>query len=198
MEDPIEARLKESFSKVKEDISFLKKDIEKIKKAILEEDKDRLSLKEEIKELKGLLSKKKVDKPDFFLNSSGNKGVFRQTFDRLSTDTGQTFDKRPLEEIFLTLTNREFMVFTALYHLEEELKSPITYRDLSNKLKMSQSSIRDHISELIRKNTPVKKVKINNKFVILTIEKSFRDLNILGKILTFRNFQGTQTTLSDI
>ena len=87
----------------------------------------------------------------------------------------------------------------ALYQLEEELKSSVSYAFIANKLGISQSSTRDHINELMRKKAPIEKNKVNNRKILLNIEKSFKNLNLMGKILAYRNFQDvSQTTLINL
>src|SRR3989344_9254250 len=142
MDNSTESKLKEAFSKIKQDMDFLKEELHKVKNAILEEDKDRISLKHEIKELKALLEVKKSIYNDFCLVSSGNKGVFRQ-FDSSSTVLRQDFDiQTSLKQTFASFTDKEFLVFMALYQLEEELKSSVSYAFIANKLGISQSSTR--------------------------------------------------------
>jgi len=197
MESPIESRLRESFAKVKEDMHYLREEVNSLKNEVLEARKEYETLKNEVFLLKEQRLPPPIKNP-IFLVSSGNKGVFRQT------DTRQTLDRHifdrsgEIEQLFMNLTEKEFLVFTALYQLGEALKSPISYKTLADELKISQSSVRDHMSELIRKNVPLKKLKINNKTVLLQIDPSFKSLNIMAKILNLRSFEGTQTTLRDI
>ena len=96
----IDSRLREAFLNIKKDMGFLKGEINKIKKAILEENKEKYALKEEIKQLKSFLQENKPIFNEFFLTSTGNKGVFRQ-FDSTSTVLRQHIDKpEEIERIF--------------------------------------------------------------------------------------------------
>jgi len=195
-----ETKIKEAFSKVREDMNIIKTAIESIKVELSSRESTNKALEAEVQHLKTMIQWSNQQKNnDFFLFSSGNKGVFRQTDNRQTTDTRQIFDTEAhIESIFLSLTEKEFLLFLTLYQLEEELKIPISYTQLASKLSLSQSSIRDHISEIIRKKAPITKVKVNNKKVLLSIDKPFKNLNIMGKILNIRHFQESQTTLYDL
>lgn len=192
-----DSRIKEAFSKVKDDILSLKSTLEELKRELLRKEKEDNSLKKEIKILINQLKEKKPENNPLFLPSNGNKGVFRQTDNRQTTEIRQIFDTQPhIESIFISLTEKEFLIFLTLYQLEEELAIPVSYTQLSNKLTLSQSSVRDHIAELLRKQTPIQKIKINNKKVLLSVDKTFKALNLMSRIIDIRHFRDTQTTLS--
>jgi len=194
--DP-DPRIKEAFSKVKEDMLSIKLSLEELKKEILSSNNKNNALKNELYELKSILEEKKTNNNPFFLDSTGNKGVFRQTDNRQTTEVRQIFDTQPhLESIFISLTEKEFLLFLTLYQLEEEITAPLSYTQLANKLTISQSSVRDHIAELIRKQAPIQKMKINNKKVLLSVDKTFKSLNLMPRILDIRHFRDTQTTLT--
>ena len=194
-----ESLLRAAFSRVKADIQSVRSLLEELKSQILAKETQNKALEHEIHQLKAIITQNQAKNQDFFLFSTGNKGVFRQTDNRQTTDTRQIFDTEAhIESIFLSLTEKEFLLFLTLYQLEEELKIPISYTQLASKLSLSQSSIRDHISEIIRKKAPITKVKVNNKKVLLSIDKPFKNLNIMGKILNIRHFQESQTTLYDL
>ncbi len=125
-------------------------------------------------------------------------------FRHSGTDSGTSFDRLDIEEIksklnkvFYSLTNREFKVFMAVYSLEEESKSPITYQELAKSLDLSSSSIRDYISELIRKGAPIKKEKTRNGLVYVSVLKEFKDLNLISKLIAFRNMSSEQKSIFD-
>ena len=63
---------------------------------------------------------------------------------------------------FKRLTEQELLVFSKLYQLDEEMGHS-DYKTLSQKLNLTESSIRDYIGRLIKKGIPVVKNKINNK-----------------------------------
>lgn len=125
-------------------------------------------------------------------------------FRHSGTDSGTSFDRLDIEEIksklnkvFFSLTNREFKVFMAVYSLEEESKSPVTYQELAKSLDLSSSSIRDYISELIRKGAPIKKEKTRNGLVYVSVLKEFKDLNLISKLIAFRNMSSEQKSIFD-
>ena len=193
-----ESKLKNSFTKVKDHMNKIEQQLNNQNSTMNNQKDDistiKLQIKTIIKELREL-----KDKISLFTISNGNKGVFRQTDNRQTTDTRQIFDtEASIESIFVSLTEKEFLIFLTLYQLEEELKTPIPYHQLASKLSLSQSSIRDHLSEIIRKKAPITKIKLNNKKVLLSVDKPFKNLNMMGKILDLRHFQESQKTLYDL
>lgn len=90
--------------------------------------------------------------------------------------------KKDLELRFNALTSQEFLVFLTIYQLEEDLGRPVTYTDLSDKLKLTPGCIRGYISALIRKNLPISKAKINNRTLTLSIKSDFKELNLKQKL----------------
>ncbi len=120
------------------------------------------------------------------------------------TDSDNHFDTQDIEEIkqslnkiFLTLTNREFKVFMAVYSLEEQHSSPTTYAELAQNLDLSASSIRDYISELMRKGAPLKKEKSRNGLAYVSVLPEFKSLNLISKLIAFRNMSNEQKSLFD-
>ncbi|MBI5797998.1 HTH domain-containing protein [Candidatus Woesearchaeota archaeon] len=121
------------------------------------------------------------------------------------TESGKHFDsqdideiKRSLNKVFNSLTNREFKVFMVIYSLEEQHASPTTYAELAQFLDLSSSSIRDYVSELLRKGVPIKKEKSRNGVAYVSVLKEFRDLNLISKLLAFRNLSRDQKSLFDL
>jgi hypothetical protein len=104
--------------------------------------------------------------------------------------------KQELESRFNALTNQEFLIFLTIYQLEEDLRRPVTYNDLSTKLSLTSGCIRGYISALIRKSLPVIKSKINNRTLTLSINPEFRDLNLKEKLTNiYYNQDPDQTKL---
>ena len=83
----------------------------------------------------------------------------------------------------------------ALYHLEEELKRPVTYLELSQRLKMSIGSVRDYIQTLTFKGIPIQKALLDGRKVSFFVQKELRDLNLASKLLSLRDPYSNQTTL---
>ncbi len=190
--------IRSAFSKVKEDIRRLEEELKNQKEVILAQQKVIEALNEQIGNVLTPISNLEPNITDSTKSSTGNKGVlstvtvtatplptlFRQPFDSHTSDDPITQD---IKNKFRSLTEREFAVFMAIYQLEEELNSLVTYSDLAKKLSLSRSSVRDHIGELILKNVPLIKMVSSDRKVSLSIKKDFRDLNIASQLLTFRN-----------
>lgn len=203
-------KVKNSFLKVKEHINDLEKDINYNKNLIYSQKEELKEIKEGIKELNQLIHNLKEDITPFKKSSIGNDGVFRQTDNRQTTDRHSTNPqqntpflgidsiKKELESKFRSLTDKEFLTFMAIYQLEEEKNAPVTYAEIAKRLKLSQSSVRDHVSELFLKELPLDKIKINNQKVSLFVKKELRDLNLVTKLIAFRQFDNNQKTLFDI
>ena len=139
--------------------------------------------------------------------SIGNRGVQTDRQTDQQTDKRPIFEfkmnENPLESIpgllssldnlkkevrlkFKRLTEQEILVFSAIYQLEEE-KGLCKYKDLSNKLSLTESSIRDYVRRLILKGIPIEKTKIHNKEVLLSISPNLKKIASLNTILELRN-----------
>ncbi|MFZ1970798.1 MAG: helix-turn-helix domain-containing protein [Candidatus Nanoarchaeia archaeon] len=86
---------------------------------------------------------------------------------------------------FKDLTEQEFLVFSTLYEFDEEIGNT-DYKTLSKALNLSESSIRDYIGKLIKKQIPVEKIKINNKNIKLSISSDLKKIASLDAILRLR------------
>ncbi len=93
--------------------------------------------------------------------------------------------KKELEKRFRSLTDREFSVFMAVYHLEERLPD-VHYTDVAKMLNISEMTIRGYVNTLISKKIPLEKHRMYNKKVFLMISKEFRELNLASFLLTLR------------
>ena len=94
--------------------------------------------------------------------------------------------KKEIRLKFKRLTDQEIIVFSTIYQLEEE-KGHTDYKDIAEKLKLTESSIRDYVGRLIKKGIPVDKVKINNKNIHLSISKNLKKIATLSTILSLRD-----------
>lgn len=94
--------------------------------------------------------------------------------------------KDSLESKFKSLTKQEFLVFSTIYQLENE-GNKVDYYLLSNKLALSESSIRDYVQRMLKKQIPLLKLKENNKKVYLSISSNLKKLANLNTILSFRD-----------
>ena len=77
------------------------------------------------------------------------------------------------------------LIFSLIYQLEEE-KGHTDYKTLSEKLKLTESSIRDYVQRLIKKGIPVEKTKINNKNIQLKISRNLKKIASLSTIMQLR------------
>ncbi|MDP2628598.1 MAG: hypothetical protein Q8P15_01725 [Nanoarchaeota archaeon] len=148
-------------------------------------------------EIKGL-------KPYFLGISTGNQGVptDRQTdqqtdkirekspensFEK-ATEILDSLDnlKKELRLKFKRLTEQEFLVFSTIYQLEEE-QGYTDYKMISNKLTLSESSVRDYVQRIIKKGISVDKKRINNKIIHLSISENIKKIAKLPTILKLRD-----------
>ncbi|MDP3728291.1 MAG: winged helix-turn-helix domain-containing protein [bacterium] len=202
----LEGKIKEIVEPKKEEKSEDKEEISSNKKinnnSLIKEDLgENFSSEEDInyskvqssKEIKGSLAT-----PRRHLDSLAT--AFRQP----GTDPDSHFDTHDIEEIkqslnkvFLSLTNREFKVFMTIYSLQEQHNSPTTYAELAQNIGVSASSIRDYISELIRKGAPLKKEKSRNGLAYVSVLPEFKSLNLISKLIAFRNMSNEQKSLFD-
>ncbi len=132
--------------------------------------------------------------------STGNKGVptDRQTNQQTDQQHKNSIEnaaemleslnslKKEISKKFKNLTEQEWMVFAAIYQLDEE-RGHSDYSILAEKLKLSESSIRDYVARLIKKGISLDKTKINNKNVKLNIPKSLKQIASLSVILALRD-----------
>ena len=93
--------------------------------------------------------------------------------------------KKGIRLKFKRLTEQEIIVFSTMYQLDEELGYS-DYKLLSDRLNLSESSIRDYVGRLIRKGIPVDKHKINNKQIQLMISQDLKKIASLSTILELR------------
>ena len=90
--------------------------------------------------------------------------------------------KKEIRLKFKKLTDQELLVFSTIYQQEEELGYS-NYKVLSDKLNLTESSIRDYVRRLIAKDIPLEKIKINNKEIHLSISPNFKKITSLNTIL---------------
>ena len=182
---------------------------EEVKRAFSEVKKDILFLKEEIEYLKSIIIQNKPQNEEKIVSSTGNKGVVNRHFSRTFPGLFQDFSTinqvkndikhidNETERFIKLLTDKEYSIFIVVYQLEEEMGRQVTYKDISRRLVTSQRTVNFHINNLILKGAPINKEIISGK-VSVSINKEFKDLKILDKILTSRHLDDKQIKLSDI
>jgi cysteinyl-tRNA synthetase len=93
--------------------------------------------------------------------------------------------KKEIRSNFKHLTSQEMSVFSAIYTFEEQ-GFVVDYSLISQKLSLSESSIRDYTHKLIKKGIPILKSKENNKKVSLSISPELKKIASLQTILALR------------
>ncbi len=132
--------------------------------------------------------------------STGNEGVptNRQTDKQTNQQTEKTYFgdaleilnsldniKKEIRNKFKRITDQEFLVFSTIYQMAEETNY-VDYKSLSQKLNLTESSIRDYVGRLIKKGIPVEKTKINNKMIQLSISEKLKKIAPLPVIFQLR------------
>lgn len=95
--------------------------------------------------------------------------------------------KKDIRKTFKNLTHQEMLVFSTLYSYEDQNYENIDYKIISNKLNLSESSIRDYINKLIKKGIPITKKRLNNKKIILSIAPTLKEITNLSTIIKLRD-----------
>ena len=93
--------------------------------------------------------------------------------------------KKEIRLKFKRITQQEMLVFSTIYQLEEQGIDP-NYKGIALKLGLSESSIRDYVQRMINKGIPIKKHKINNKKLILSISSELKKIASLSTIIKLR------------
>jgi len=93
--------------------------------------------------------------------------------------------KKEIRSNFKAITSQEMAVFSSIYTLEEQ-GFVVDYSLVSQKLSLSESSIRDYTHKLIRKGIPIIKTKENNKKITLSISLELKKIASLQTILALR------------
>jgi|SRR3989339_343606 len=93
--------------------------------------------------------------------------------------------KKEIRTKFKHLTSQEVAVFSAIYQLEEQ-GFIVDYSLLSQKLAISEISIRDYTRKLLEKGIPILKTKENNKKIHLSIAPDLKKIASLSTILALR------------
>lgn len=94
--------------------------------------------------------------------------------------------KQDIQRKFKNLTEQEFFIFSVVYSLEEQLGA-VSYKDISNKVGLTESAIRDYIRSLIKKGVQIQKEKMNNKVIFLKISPELKSLVSLDNLMQLRN-----------
>jgi DNA-binding MarR family transcriptional regulator len=94
--------------------------------------------------------------------------------------------KKEIRIKFKRVTPQEMVVFSTIYQIEEENPMLSNYKNIASRLNLSQSSIRDYVQRMINKGIPIKKYRIDNKKVILSISPDLKRIATLSTIIKLR------------
>ena len=93
--------------------------------------------------------------------------------------------KKQIRLKFKKFTEQEMLVFSTIYQFDEE-RGFSTYKLIADKLKLTESSIRDYVGRLLKKQAPIDKIKANNKEIELRIHPNLKRITTLSTILKLR------------
>jgi hypothetical protein len=94
--------------------------------------------------------------------------------------------KKELRTKFKKLTNQEMLIFSSIYQLEEQ-GFIVDYSLISEKLGLSEISVRDYIHKLIKKDIPIQKFRESNRKISLSISQNLKKIAPLNIILSLRD-----------
>ena len=124
--------------------------------------------------------------PTLKIQEKSIKKPIDNTFDK-ATEILSNLDniRKEVRIKFKRLTQQEMQVFSVLYSLEEQGEEA-DFKLISEKMNLSESSIREYILKLQRKGIPITKEKLNNKRVILHISQDLKKIASLSTIMQLR------------
>ena len=93
--------------------------------------------------------------------------------------------KKEIRLKFKRLTDQEWLIFSTIYQIDEQ-QGYSDYKVLAEKLKLTESSIRDYVGRLIKKGIPIEKTKMNNKTIHLSISQNLKKIASLPTIIQLR------------
>jgi len=176
-----EERVKEAFSKIKQEMDSLRGEICALRQelqALKIPQKANFSIGNE-----GVPTNKQTNKPTHNTSPTHLEGIPTHQIDI----TGMVESlKTDLKKKFKSLTKQEFLVFSVLFTVEKEQNS-VTYKDVAQRLGLSEASIRDYIMKIMQKGIPIIKERVNNKTVILRIPTDLRNISTLESLMKLRD-----------
>ncbi len=126
-----------------------------------------------------------------------NNQSFNQSINQIDEKPIKTFAAN-INQVFLSLSKQELKLFLTIYQLEDEGIEG-SYKHLSQRMQLSEPCIRSHLSSLLKKNTPIMKLRLNNNTNLISIRKDFRTLNLKQKIINlYYDSDPNQKTLLNI
>jgi len=126
-----------------------------------------------------------------YKNAQNNQSLPQNSIESNISEAREILDsldqiKRQIRLQFKRVTTQEMAVFSTIYQLEEQNPEQVTYNNIALKLSLSQSSIRDYVQRMIAKGIPIKKEKINNRQILLSISSDLRKIASLNTIVKLR------------
>ena len=124
-------------------------------------------------------------------NAQNNRSLPQNSIESNISEAREILDsldqiKRQIRLQFKRVTTQEMAVFSTIYQLEEQNPEQVTYNNIALKLGLSQSSIRDYVQRMMTKGIPIKKQKVNNRQIILSISDDLRRIASLNTIVKLR------------
>ncbi len=128
---------------------------------------------------------RQTDNPTHYLDKNHQKSIEKNIQEVSEILESLDSLKKEIRLKFKHLTSQEMSVFSTIYQLEEQ-GGEVTYNRVSNQLKLSESSIRDYTQRIINKGIPIKKHKVNNKKIILSVSQELKKIVSLSTIIRLR------------
>ncbi len=124
--------------------------------------------------------------PHFYAQSSPSKPLNQHLYEASEILASLDGIKKEIRLKFKQMTQQEMLVFSTIYQLEEQSSEGVEYRQIAQKLGLSESSIRDYTQKLIQKGIPIEKLKLNNKKILLRISPKLKEIAPLEALLRLR------------
>jgi DNA-binding NarL/FixJ family response regulator len=93
--------------------------------------------------------------------------------------------KKEIRLKFKRLTDQEWTIFSVIYQIEQE-QGYADYRTVADRLNLTESSIRDYVGRLIKKDIPLTKQRVNNKNIQLNVSENLKKIANLSTIIQLR------------
>ncbi len=204
-----EEKIKLAFLKIKEDINNLKDEFNAIK-SIMGKQQDLLeSFMAEIAKNRQTQPENEDFREFQETSSIGNEGAQtnKQTNNQTNKQTQTKQTNTPLLHMssikkdvlnkFGVLPKREFLIFLTIYQMEED-KGSVSYSDIAQHLKLSESGVRHYVFNLIKKGAPIQKKRVNNKLTLLSLFPEFKEFNLKKELVDlYLHLDTHQKTLTD-
>lgn len=173
-------------AKLKEEIDVLKQELISLKTLVLNGSIRNKGVQTDIRQtpfrhdITILTTTKKTIKKEL-TTTQGNKDISAVEVVNLVNDF-----KESLQRKFKSLTDQEFFIFNVIYALEEQLGA-VSYKDISTKIGISESAVRDHTRSIIKKGISLIKEKANNRINFFRISPELKSMISLDSLIQMRS-----------